>query len=169
MLRRACRDRPVIQVVPAARALAFIFTLVALLAFAATIVLANDRLLVLVTSVPLAVLYSGAMILMLPRLAEKVPPPLWLSPDQLPRPAPWWKAVAPGAALLVGIAAGSVAFSLSAHQYVAVGVVLGAPIMAWDSVRRAHHTEREARATLWSSTGFAWTSKDRIRYLVSSA
>ncbi len=65
--------------VPAARALAVISTLVALLAFATTIVLAKDRLLVLVvTSVPLAVLYSGAMILMLLRLripAHSLDPP----------------------------------------------------------------------------------------------
>ena len=169
MLRRAGRERPVVQVVPATRALAVISTVVALLAFATTIILAQDRLLVLVTSVPLAVLYSGAMILMLPRLAGNAPPPLWLRPDQLPRPVTGWKAVAPGATLLAGVAAGSAAFSLSVHEYVAVGVVLGVPIMAWDSFRRSQHTEREARAVLWSSTGFAWTSKDRIRYLIASA
>jgi hypothetical protein len=156
-------------VVPATRTLAVVSTLVALLTFAITIVLARDRLVVLVTSVPLAVLYSGAMILMLPRLADNAPPPVWLSPDQLPRPVPGWKAVAPGATLLVGVGAGAAAFSLSVHEYVAVGIVLGVPIMAWDSVRRAQRTERNARGTLWSSTGFAWTSKDRIRYLVASA
>ena len=169
MQRRPGRERPVVQVVPATRTLAVVSTLVALLALAITIVVAQNRLLVLVTSVPLAAIYSGAMILILPRLTDNAPPPLWLSTDQLPRPVPGWKAVAPVATLLVGVGAGAVAFSLSVHEYVAVGIVLGVPIMAWDAVRRARRTERKARGTLWSRTGFAWTSKDRIRYLVASA
>jgi hypothetical protein len=167
-MRRAARHRPVIPVVPATRAWAIVTTLVALLTFAVTIVLAKDRLLVLITSVPMALLWSVGMILLLPTMMNHVPPPIRVRPDQLPRSVPLWKAIVPGVTLLAIFGIAAAGFSLSVHEYLAVGVVLGAPIVVWDSVRRARRTEQELSGALWSSTGFAVTSNDRIRYLVTS-
>jgi hypothetical protein len=49
---------------------------------------------------------------------------------------------------------------------IASGIVPGGPIVIWDSVRKAKRIEHESRGTLWSTTGFAWTSRGRCRYSV---
>lgn len=166
-MRRAARHRPVIAMVPATRAWAIVTTLVALLTFAITIILAKDRLMVLLTSVPIALIWSAGMVLFLPVMMRNVPPPVPVRPDQLPRSAPLWKAIVPGFTLLAIFSIAASGFSLSVHEYLAVGVLLGAPIVVWDSLRRARRTEHELSGVLWSSTGFALTSNDRIRYLVT--
>jgi hypothetical protein len=165
-MTRAIRNRTVVQTVPASHLYAVAAALIALLALAVTIVFAQDRLVVIITSVPVAIFWSGGMILMLPRVAKNVAPPLWISPDQLPPISTIWKTMVPSVALLAIFSAGAVAFSLSMHEYAPVGIVLGAPIVIWDSVRKSKRTERELLGILWKTTGFAWTSKDRSRYLV---
>ncbi len=166
---RSRHDKTVVQTVPAFQFGAIATTLIALLALAATIVFAQDRLGVIITSVPVAIFWSGAMILMLPKLTKNIAPPLRISPDQLPPIASIWKAMVPGVVLLVVAEAGAVVASLSIHEYVPVGIFLGAPIVVWDSVRKAKRTEHELRGILWNTTGFAWTSKSRSRYLVARA
>jgi hypothetical protein len=163
-MRRPARERTIVQAVPATRVSTVAATVIALLMLAVTVILAKDRLVVIITSVPMAVLWSGGMILLLPKIVN-VPPPMRVSPDQLPPTASLWKVVVPGVTLLAAVGAAAVVFCLSVHEYVPVGIVLGGPILVWDSFRRAERTQRELRGILWTTTGFAWTSKDRIRYL----
>jgi hypothetical protein len=165
-MARSRHDKTVVQTVPASQFGVVATTLIALLALAATLVFAQDRLEVIITSVPIAIFWCGAMILMLPKLTKNIVPPLRISPDQLPPIASIWKAMVPGVVLLVVAEAGSVVASLSMHEYVPVGIFLGVPIVVWDSVRKAKRTEHELRGILWNTTGFAWTSKSRSRYLV---
>ncbi|SRR6266849_4608115 len=168
-MARTTRNRTVVQAVPAIHLYAVAAALIALLALAVTIVFAQDRLVVIITSVPMAIFWSGGVILMLPKVAKNVAPPLRISSDQLPPIASISKAMVPSVALLAVVNAGAVAISLSMHEYVPIGIILGAPIVVWDSVRKSKRTERELRGILWSTTGFAWTSKGRSRYLVARA
>jgi hypothetical protein len=50
--------RPVVQIVPAARAYTVVSMLVAVLGFALTVAFASDRLAVIMTSVPMAAFYG---------------------------------------------------------------------------------------------------------------
>jgi hypothetical protein len=168
-MARSKRDGTVVQTVPATQVYAVAATLSALLALAVTIVVASDRLGVIITCVPTAIVWSGGMILMLPKLTKNVAPPLRVSLDQLPPIASIRKAMVPSIALMVIVMAGAVVASLSGHEYVPVGIILGAPIVVWDSVRKARRTEHELRGRLWTTAGFAGTSKDRSRYLVTGA
>lgn len=162
--------RPVVQTVPAARAYAAVFTVVALLAFAFTIAFAHDRLAVIITSVPIAAFWSGGMILTMPRISKRiVPPPRRIGPNQLPPAVDIWKANVTGLVLVLIVGTAFVVWSLSTHEYFPIGILLGGPIITWDSVRRARRTEYESHGILWSTTGFAWTSKSRIQYLVARA
>lgn len=159
--------RPVVQTVPAARAGAAVFALVALLGFAFTIAFARDRLTVVITSVPLAAFFSGGMILIMPRISKRIaPPPRRIGPNQLPPAVGIWKANVTAVVLVLIIGTAFVAWSLSTHEYVLIGILLGGPIVTWDSVRRAKRTEHEQHGILWNTTGFAWTSKSRSWYLV---
>jgi hypothetical protein len=163
------RDGAVVQTVPATRVYTIAAVLVALLALAVAIVFAQDRLAVIITSVPIAIIWGGATILMLPKIMKNVPPPLRISPDQLPPIACLWKAMVPSIALLVVVDAGAVVASLSVHECVPVGIRACAPIVVWDFFRKSKRTERELRGTLWDTTRFVWTSKSRSRYLVATA
>ena len=62
-----------------------------------------------------------------------------------------------------------VVWSLSTYEYYLIGVLLGGPIVMWDSVRRAKRAEHEQHGILWSTTGFAGTSNSRSWYLVAKA
>ena len=162
--------RPVVQTVPAARAFAAVYALVALLGFAFTIAFARDRLAVVITSVPLAAFFSGGMILIMPRISKRiVPPPRRIGPDQLPPAVGIWKASVTGVVLVLIMGAAFVVWSLSTREYYLIGILLGGPIVTWDSVRRAKRTEYEQHGILWNTTGFAWTSKSRSWYLVAKA
>lgn len=160
---------PVVQTVPLGRAGTAVLALVALLGFAFTIAFARDRLAVVITSVPMAAFWSGGMILIMPRISKNVPPPRRIDPDQLPPAVGIWKAIAPRAVLVLIMEAAFVAWSLSMHEYFIIGILLGCPVVTWDSVRTAKRTEHEQHGILWSTTGFAWTSKSRSWYLVAKA
>jgi hypothetical protein len=162
--------RPVVQTVPAARAGAAVYALVALLGFAFTIAFAHDRPAVVITSVPTAAFFSGGVILMMPRISKRiVPPPRRIGPNQLPPAVGIWKATVTGGVLVLIMGTAFVVWSLSTHEYYLIGVLLGGPIVTWDSVRRARRTEHEQHGILWSTTGFSWTSKSRPWYLVAKA
>lgn len=162
--------RPVVQTVPWARAFSAVFALVALLGFAFTMAFARDRLAVVITSVPLAAFWSGGMIVIVPRISKRsVPPPRRIDPNQLPPVIGIWKANVTGIVLVLIMGTAFVVWSLSTHEYVLIGILLGGPIIAWDSVRWAKRTEDEQHGMLWNTTGFAWTSKSRSWYLVAKA
>jgi hypothetical protein len=162
--------RPVVQIVPAARAYAVVFTLVALVGFALTVAFASDRLAVIITWVPMAAFYGGGMILILPRVSKRiVPPPERINPGQLPRSVGVWKATAPYVVLVIIMVAVFVVWSLAMHEYAPIGVLLGGPIISWHEVRRAKRSEHENHGVLWMTTGFAWTSRSRTRYLVAKS
>lgn len=162
--------RPVVQTVPAARAFAAVFALVALLGFAFTIAFARDRLAVVITSVLMAAFWSGGVILLMPRISKRiVPPPRRIGRDQLPPAVGIWKASVTGVVLMLIMGTAFVVWSLSTHEYVLVGVLLGGPIVTWDSVGRAKRTEHEQHGLLWNTTGFPWTSKSRSWYVVAKA
>lgn len=159
--------RPVVQTVPAARAVAAVFALVALLGFAFTITFARDRLTVVITSVPLAAFFSGGMILIMPRISKRIAPaPRRIGPNQLPPAVGIWKANVTAVVLVLIMGTAFVVWSLSTHEYVLIGILLGGPIVTWDSIRRAKRTEHEQHGILWNTIGFPWTSKSRTWYLV---
>jgi hypothetical protein len=162
--------KSVVQTVPAARALAGVFTLVPLLAFAITVAFAHDWLKVIITSVLTAAVCAGLMIPALSMYSNwSVPPPHRIHPDQLPPAVGIWKANVPGIVVMPIVGAVAVTWSLSSHVYVVIGIFLGIPAMAWNDVRRAKHIEYEMHGTLWHTSGFAWTAKSRSRYLVAEA
>lgn len=160
--------RRVVRTVPAVRAYAAVFTLVALLGFAFTIAFAHDRIAAIITSVPMTAFYSGAMILILRRFSEGiVAPPRRITAYQLPPAVGIWKGIATYVVLVLIMGAAFVAWSLVMDEYLAIGILLGSPLITWDGVRRAKRTEYDENGILWMTTGFAWTSKSRTRYLVA--
>jgi hypothetical protein len=160
-------DKPVVQTVPAARAGAEFLTLVTLLRFALATVFADDWIVAIVTSVLMAAFWSWGMILILPRVSKRITPsPRRIDPDQLPPAVGIWKANATWMVLTAVLWTAFVVFALFTHLYVVIGVFLGTPIIAWNEVRHAKRTEYEQHGVLCHTTGFAWTSKSRERYLV---
>jgi hypothetical protein len=154
--------------VPSTRVYAIATTLLAVVAFAVSIVFAQDRVEAIVTPPLVAVLWAGGLNLMMSRTARgRLARPLRIGPGDLPPVGSVLKSVIPGIALFAVFAAGSVAYALSAHQHLFVGFMLGAPIGIWDSVRKAKRIERRMQGTLWVTGNFAWTSKSRFRYLVA--
>ena len=165
---RTPRDRTVVQAVPSTRVYAIATTLLALMAFAVSIVFAQDRVEAIVTPPVVAVLWGGGMNLMMSQTARgKLTPPLRIGPDELPPVGSVLKAVIPGVTLCVVFDAGIVAYALSSHQHLMVGFTLGVPIVIWDSLRKIKRTERRMQGTLWATGNFAWTSKSCSRYLVA--
>lgn len=143
-----------------------LFALVAVLAFAFTMAFAHDRLMAIIMSVPVAALFSGWMFLILAWANKGLPPPRRIGPDQLPPALSIWKAHIASMVVMSILGIAIVVWSLSMHEYFAIGFLLGSPIAVWNEVRKAKRTEYELHGILWTTTGFAWTSKSRIRYLV---
>jgi hypothetical protein len=167
-VQRTMRGRAVVQAVPSTRVYAIATTLMALAAFAVSIVFAQDRVEAVATPPVVAVLWGGGMNLMMSRDARwKLAPPLRIGPGDLPPVGSVLMAVIPGVALFIAFSAGVVAYALSAHQHLFVGFMLGVPIVIWDSLRKAKRAERRMQGTLWVTGNFAWTSKSRSRYLVA--
>jgi hypothetical protein len=141
--------------------------MVALPTLAVFIFLAQDRVEAIVTPVVVAVLWAAGMSLALSRAGGKLAPPLRIGFDELPPIGSLRQAMVSFVALLAVFDAGAVAYSLTAHQYLPVGIMLGVPAGMWDALRKAKRTEREMRGTLWGTSNFAWTSRSRSRYLVA--
>jgi hypothetical protein len=160
----------VVQAAPAVRVRAIIATALALLAFAITVTLAKHRLEALITSVLMAILWSGGMVVMLRVIQKTIAPAVLIEQNELPPIAASWKVTASTAALLAIVDAAAVAFSLAVHPrtYVVIGIVLGGPGVIWSSFLRIERTQRQYQGTLWCKTGFAWTSKGRSPYVVRS-
>jgi len=153
--------------VPATRIYSIAAALLALLALAVTLVLATDRVAVIVDSMFTAVLWAAVVILVQSRSAKKLAPPLRVGSDELPPTDSLRNAGVRYIAGVVILDAAAVAYSLSFHQYIPVGIILGLPIVIWDSHRKAKRTELELRGTLWAINNFAGTPKSHPRYLVA--
>jgi hypothetical protein len=155
----------VVQTGPATRSTAIAATLLALVSLGVVLIFARNRPDAIFVSVLTAVAWGGLMIAF--QAARGTPPPLAIRPDELPQTASLLTAVVRGAISLVFIYALGVAFTLATHNYVVFGIALAAPIMAWDSFRRARRTERESGGTLWAPAKIAWTAKGRYWFLVT--
>jgi hypothetical protein len=156
----------VVQTVPTTRAIAIAATLLALPSLAVVLILARDRPDAFFASVLIAVFWSVGMIVF--QVTRGTPPPLAIRPDELPQTVGLLKTVIPGTVCFALLYALAAAFSLDTHSYVTFGIALGAPIVAWDSLRRSRRTERELGGTLWAPTRIAWTSRGRYWFLVTT-
>lgn len=158
----------VVRTVPTTRSVAIAATALALLALAVVLIFTRDREDALVTAVLTAVGYDAGLIIVA-AVKGATPPPLAIRPAELPQMASQSQAVLQGVASLAGVDAFAVAFSFALHNYVAVGFVLGTPVLAWDLLRRARRTERESDGTLWAPVRMAWSAKGRRWFLVTEA
>jgi hypothetical protein len=162
----APEDRPVIEVVRLYRILARTVAVLALAAFCVAVVLAEDRIRLLIFSVVGCALWSGGMIFIDKRMGDVALRPLELNADYLPRIVSMRKAIFFYIGFMVALYAGAAALCRSnANQDYTFGIVLGTPILFWHNFRKAERVEHELHGTLWATTGFAWTAKDRVRYL----
>lgn len=164
--------RAVVQTVPAGRVTAIASALIALIAFAVALIIVHDRARVVVTTLLGAVIWGGLMVASLTRMARRLPPPLRVQPDELPRKANPATALIPGIALFAIVDAvilfTSIYLQHSSSVGTALGIMLGGPIVLAGTLVNARRTERELGGTLWSPPTVAWTAKNRIRYLVSN-
>jgi hypothetical protein len=153
----------VVQAVPVARAGVIAATLAALATLAVTLVLARDPSSAVAAVLITAAGWSIGMIL-ISRFVS-VPPPLPVSTDELPPEASLWSAVLPTAAIFVAVGAAAVIYSVWAHGYYVVGIVVGAPVWAAAALRRLKRRQRELRGVLWTAAGFTWSAYGRVTYL----
>ena len=151
---------------PATRATAIAATLLAVLALGIVLIFARDRTDAIVTSVIEAVVWAGLM-LAFRATRGAPPPPLAIQPDELPQTVSQLATVVRGTVLIACLLAAAIAYSLDVHSYITCGIALGAPIMIWDSFRRASRTEREMGGTLWAPAKVAWKPKGRYWFLVT--
>jgi hypothetical protein len=164
--RLAPEDRPVIDVVRVNRILLRPVMLLAFAAFCVAVVFTEDRIRLLIFSVVGCALWSGGMIWMDNRMGDVSPRPLELSANFLPPIVSTWKMIVSYTAFMAVLYAGATALCLtSASQDYAFGITLGAPLLFWHNCRKAERVEHEFHGTLWAAIGFAWSAKDRVRYL----
>jgi hypothetical protein len=152
------------------RILAWTITLLALAAFCVAAVLTEDRVRLIVSSAIGSALWSGAMIFMDNQMGDAAPQPLRLSVSQLPSMASMSKTIVIYAAFIAAFYAWAADLCVSSsYTDVPFGIALGGPFLIWHHVRKAERVERESHGTLWTTTGLAWTAKDRVRYLTPEA